>query len=257
MLDRSQLTYNHSAGINTDEEIAKFDQLAKEWRDPNGKFKHILAFNQVRLSAIEQVIATHFQRDLTTSNPLKELNLLDIGCGAGLLCEPIAEQGAHVTGIDGSGYNIDIAKTHAKNKGISINYIHCLADSLTNNSHFSQYDVVLNTEVIEHVSDQKALIASCCKLLKPGGLLVIATLNRTIKSYIVGIIGAEYVMRYLPIGTHKWRYFVKPSEICDWITEHAVHLTKIEGMSFNPLNKQWKLSNNTEVNYLLYAHKAE
>ncbi|WP_076416523.1 bifunctional 2-polyprenyl-6-hydroxyphenol methylase/3-demethylubiquinol 3-O-methyltransferase UbiG [Shewanella sp. UCD-KL12] len=256
MLDRDQLTYSGNTVNKTAKEIAKFDQLAEDWRDPNGKFKHIFKFNQARLSAIEQTISTHFRRDLSSKTALKGLNLLDIGCGAGLLCEPFAQQGADVTGIDGSDQNIRIAKRHAKNKDISINYIHCLADALTNNPNVKQYDIVLNTEVIEHVSDQKALMDTCCQLLKPGGLLVFATLNRTIKSYLVAILGAEYVMRYLPVGTHEWRYFVKPKEISDHIEKHGLHIIKKEGMSFNPLNKQWKITNNTEVNYLLYAYKA-
>ncbi|MPY26346.1 bifunctional 2-polyprenyl-6-hydroxyphenol methylase/3-demethylubiquinol 3-O-methyltransferase UbiG [Shewanella sp. YLB-07] len=255
MLDRSKLTCSHSTGLDTAKEIAKFDRLAEEWRDPKGKFKQVLAFNQTRLIAIEKMIAQHLARDLNNPDPLAGLSLLDIGCGAGLLCEPLAELGADVTGIDASENNILVASQHAKKNYISVNYIHCLASDLEDKAETNRYDIVLNTEVIEHVADQQGLIDTCCKLLKPGGLLVMATLNRTITSYIVGIIGAEYVMRYLPIGTHEWRYFVKPQEISAMLSKQGLETINVTGMTFNPFTKHWSVNQNTRVNYLLFAAK--
>ena len=252
MLDKSQLSAD-IAKSNQDVEIAKFDALAQEWRDPKGKFRHVLAFNSTRLMAIENAIAVHFQRDLNQDIPFKGLKILDIGCGVGLLCEPLASQGADVIGIDASGHNITLAQRHAQQWSIKVDYKHCLAQDLVGSEQL--YDVVLNTEVIEHVDDQQQLVDTCCQLLKPSGLLVMATLNRTLKSYIIGIIGAEYVMRYLPKGTHDWNYFVKPQEITSMITLHGLKTISVEGMTFNPLTGRWKITNNPDVNYLLYAHK--
>lgn len=252
MLDKSRLSTGMQK-LDQQAEIAKFDALSKEWRDPNGKFKHILAFNNTRLMAIENAIAIHFQRDLNQDIPFKGLNILDIGCGVGLLCEPIASQGAYVTGIDASAHNIKLAKHHAQSWSIKVDYKHCLANDLIDNKQ--EYDVILNTEVIEHVDDQALLVDTCCQLLKPGGLLVMATLNRTLKSYLFAIIGAEYVMRYLPKGTHNWHYFVRPHEINSMIKSHGLKMITVEGMSFNPFNGRWKITNKTDVNYLLYAKK--
>lgn len=255
MLDKTQLTSSKNADLNTKEQIAKFDRLANEWRDPNGKFKHVLAFNQIRLRTIEAKICQHFNRDPHAIGPLNDLSLLDIGCGAGLLCEPLAQQGAITTAIDGSQYNISIASQHAKSIDVHIEYIHCLASELASKGVNKQYDIVLNTEVIEHVTDQQALIDTCCQLLKPSGLLVMATLNRSIKSYIVGILGAEYVMRFLPIGTHEWRYFVKPTEMTDMLFKQGLTTDSVTGMAFNPLSKHWRETSDTGVNYILFATK--
>ncbi|WP_394390515.1 bifunctional 2-polyprenyl-6-hydroxyphenol methylase/3-demethylubiquinol 3-O-methyltransferase UbiG [Shewanella woodyi] len=270
MLDKSRLTPRRLVKeLNSHEEIAKFDALAEEWRDPQGKFKHVLAFNLTRLNAIQMMIAEYFKRDLTQDIPFNDLTILDIGCGVGLLCEPLSKQGAHVTGIDASCYNIDLARQHAEKNDININYQHCLAEDLltkqptdivcneSDRIGAKHYDVVLNTEVIEHVEDQQALIKTCCELVKPGGILIMATLNRTIKSYVIGIIGAEYVMRYLPIGTHDWHYFVTPKEINTMISANGLTPITSQGMGFNPFTKQWKITSNTDVNYLSYAYKPE
>ena len=269
MLDKSQLTpQTMLKGLKTSEEIVKFDALANEWRDPQGKFKHVLAFNLTRLTAIEAMIAEYFKRDLTLDSPLDDIALLDIGCGVGLLCEPLASLGAQVTGIDASSYNIALAEQHAEKSAIRIHYQHCLAEDLISQNpskitdqnqqvYIKQYDVVLNTEVIEHVEDQESLMNTCCKLVKPGGLLIMATLNRTVKSYFVGIIGAEYLMHYLPIGTHNWHYFVTPNEIETMVITHGLQPLKSQGMSFNPFSKQWKITANTDVNYLYYAYKPQ
>ncbi|WP_394204966.1 bifunctional 2-polyprenyl-6-hydroxyphenol methylase/3-demethylubiquinol 3-O-methyltransferase UbiG [Shewanella waksmanii] len=257
MLDKSRLNplSKIDQPIDQTSEIAKFDALAKEWRDPNGRFKHIVAFNQTRLMAIEAAIADHFCRDLNQDNPFDGLNVLDIGCGAGLLAEPLASQGADVLGIDASEHNITLACQHAQSWGVPVRYQHCLAEDISD-EHSAGFDVVLNTEVIEHVTDQQALVNTCCRLLKPGGLLVMATLNRTWQSYLIGIVGAEYVMRYLPIGTHDWRYFVKPQELEMMLAHHKVDCISCQGMQFNPFSKTWRLSDNNRVNYLLYATKS-
>lgn len=255
MIDKSKL----SPAITSQDEIQKFNQLAKEWRDPNGKFKHVHKFNQARLANIRSSISTHFDRDLNQDPPFKRINILDIGCGAGLLAEPLAALGATVTGIDASAMNIAIAKQHAETKNISVNYLHCLAEELINSDRSdlieSGYDVILNTEVIEHVNDKNRLIDTCCQLLRPGGLLIMATLNRTITSYFIAILGAEYIMRYLPIGTHQWKHFVKPDEIIQQLQIHQLTPLYTQGMSLNPLTKQWYTHKNTKVNYLLYATK--
>ncbi|WP_028763468.1 bifunctional 2-polyprenyl-6-hydroxyphenol methylase/3-demethylubiquinol 3-O-methyltransferase UbiG [Shewanella colwelliana] len=252
MLDKSQLSPTIKP-LNQQAEIEKFDALAAEWRDPNGKFKHVLAFNQTRLTAIENAIAQHFKRDLNQDIPFQGLRILDIGCGVGLLCEPLASQGADVTGIDASAYNIRLAQQHANNWSIKVEYKHCLADDLLNTEQ--EYDVILNTEVIEHVEDKHQLIEICCDALAPGGLLVMATLNRTVKSYLIAIIGAEYVMGYLPKGTHEWQHFVKPQEISQQLNAKGLNTLSVEGVKFNPLINKWKITKETSVNYLLYAEK--
>ncbi|MCG9698135.1 bifunctional 2-polyprenyl-6-hydroxyphenol methylase/3-demethylubiquinol 3-O-methyltransferase UbiG [Shewanella sp. Isolate11] len=252
MLDKSQLSGKISS-IDQQAEIAKFDALAQEWRDPNGKFKHVLRFNQTRLTAIENAIAIHFKRDLTQDIPFEGLKILDIGCGVGLLCEPLASQGAAVTGIDASAHNITMATQHAKAWSIKVDYKHCLASDLVDIE--TQYDVILNTEVIEHIEDKQQLIDICCEKLKPQGLLIMATLNRTFASYLIAIIGAEYVMQYLPKGTHDWQHFVKPEELDKMIATRGLATITTEGMTFNPLTTKWKIGNNTRVNYLLYAYK--
>ncbi|WP_299003124.1 bifunctional 2-polyprenyl-6-hydroxyphenol methylase/3-demethylubiquinol 3-O-methyltransferase UbiG [uncultured Shewanella sp.] len=257
MIEKNRL----SPPITSESEIQKFNQLAKEWRDPNGKFKHVHKFNQARLTNIRSSISTHFDRDLSRDLPFEGISILDIGCGAGLLAEPLATSGATMTGIDASAMNIAIAKQDAEIKNVSINYVHCLAEDLIHSDENSvienSYDVILNTEVIEHVNDKNRLIDTCCQLLRPGGLLIMATLNRTIISYFIAILGAEYIMRYLPIGTHQWKHFVKPAEIIQRLQVHQLTPLYTQGMSFNPLTQQWYTHKNTKVNYLLYATKAK
>ncbi|WP_298771037.1 bifunctional 2-polyprenyl-6-hydroxyphenol methylase/3-demethylubiquinol 3-O-methyltransferase UbiG [uncultured Shewanella sp.] len=255
MLDKNRL----SPSITSQTEIQKFNELANEWRDPNGKFKHVHSFNQTRLTNIRSAISSHFDRDPNQDHSLKGINILDIGCGAGLLAEPLASSGATVTGIDASAMNIAIAKQHSETNKISINYLHCLAEELLNQEKNSlvqkKYDVILNTEVIEHVTNKNKLIDTCCQLLNSEGLLIMATLNRTLKSYFIAILGAEYIMRYLPIGTHNWKHFVKPEEIIERLKTHQLTPLYTQGMSLNPFTQQWYTHQNTKVNYLLYATK--
>ena len=247
MLDKSALQYTKSANT-TPQEIARFDALADAWWDPNGQYRRVLEFNACRWQVIEQQVRKHFPE-----KQMSQLTALDVGCGGGLLCEPLAKLGVTVTGIDASEMSIKVAQRHAKASGLSINYRHCLSEVLVDEAR--QFDIVMNTEVIEHVPDQAQLIAECCALLKPGGLLVLATLNRTVKSFVFGIVGAEYILRLLPVGTHSWRAFVKPSELRSMLADNGLTEGAISGMSFNPITNKWRTSRDTSVNYLLFATK--
>ncbi|WP_100643996.1 bifunctional 2-polyprenyl-6-hydroxyphenol methylase/3-demethylubiquinol 3-O-methyltransferase UbiG [Alteromonas facilis] len=248
MLDKSQLTQPVDTNTTlSPQEIAKFDQMAQEWWDPQGKFKTALAFNQARLAWFIPRIAEHFGRDSKAANCLMDLSVLDVGCGGGLVSEGLARLGANVTGIDASAVSIEVARRHAKHSGLPIEYSHQLSSSLVEEGR--QFDVVVNAEVIEHVPDQARLIQECCQLVKPGGMLILATLNRTFKSFIIAIVGAEYVMRYLPIGTHDWRYFVKPRELEAMVNQQGLVLESGTGMKLNIITKHWELTHNQSVNY--------
>jgi len=244
MIDKSE----KSAPINlSTAEIARFDALAESWWDPNGKYKTALDFNRARLEVIEQQIRQHFNRQHVDA-PFDNLSIVDIGCGGGLISEPLAQKGALVTGVDASATSIEVAKRHAKANQIHVDYRHQLASELASDG--AQFDVVINAEVVEHVPNQPQLIKECAQLVKPGGLLILATLNRTVKSFVIAIVGAEYVMRYLPVGTHDWRKFAKPSELDAWSGEHLT-LKYQTGMALNPFTGKWKLSASMAVNYLL------
>ena len=254
MLDKSQLNYlpktPRGADTNTSAaEIEKFDRLAKEWWNPKGKYKRVMDFNQCRWGVIETQLKGHFGNKIGTA----QLTAVDIGSGGGLLCEPLSQIGFQVTGVDASEMSINVAKRHALQTGLDIHYRHCLSTELLEEGQ--TFDVVMNTEVIEHVPDQQQLINECCQLLKPGGLLVLATLNRTIKSFVFGIVGAEYVLRLLPIGTHDWKAFVKPSEIGQMLKQNHCQSTFITGVSFNPLTGNWSQSKATSVNYLMFGKR--
>lgn len=251
MLDKSQL--NHLSPVDSDTanttaaEIEKFDNLAEEWWDPKGKYKRVLDFNQCRWQVIERQIQAHFGEGLKSLN----LNAVDIGCGGGLLCEPLASKGIDVTGVDASEMSIRVANRHAQKSGLKIDYRHGLSADLL--AEGKRYDIVMNTEVIEHVPDQQQLIDECCQLLKPGGFLVLATLNRTIKSFVFGIIGAEYVLRLLPVGTHNWKAFVKPDEMIQMLQKSSLKSKLSIGIAFNPLTGKWSETSDTTVNYLMFA----
>ncbi len=240
MLDKSLVSQeieNLSA-----EEVARFDKLAQQWWDPNGKYKTALAFNQARLGFINQQIEAVF------GDASKTLDILDVGCGGGLISEPLAAQGHHVLGIDPSATSIEVAKRHALSSGVDVTYQHGLADKLQATGR--QFDVVVNAEVVEHVPDQQALIEQCCKLVRPGGVVILATLNRTLLCYFIAILGAEYVLRYLPVGTHSWRKFVKPEELLQWCPTGFSVLDKT-GLKLNPFTGKWSLTNSLQVNYVL------
>ena len=234
------------------EEIQKFSSLAEEWWDVKGKFKPLHMFNPIRIEYITQMIRKHFKISDKKINPFKELKILDIGCGGGLISEPMARLGANVTGIDASEKNIKIAKIHSKENNLEINYINSSPERLKEKEEF---DIILNLEIIEHVEDVNLYIDSCSKLLKKGGLMFTATLNRTVVSYIKAIVGAEYILRWLPIGTHDWNKFIRPEELEKKLSNANFKTKEIKGLEFNPFNRKWKKTDNLSVNYIICSTK--
>ena len=230
------------------EEIQKFSNLAEEWWDVNGKFKPLHMFNPIRIEYITEKIKHHFEIRSNKESFLENLNILDIGCGGGLMSEPLSRLGGLVTGIDASEKNIKIASLHAKKNNLKIRYLSKSPEQL---NEFEKFDVILNLEIVEHVEDVNLYINSCYKLLKPKGIMFTATINRTLISYIKAIIGAEYVLRWLPIGTHDWNKFIKPEELEKYLLENKFKTIDIKGLEFNPLNRKWKQSANLSVNYII------
>ena len=227
-------------------EIEKFSKIAEEWWDPNGKFKPLHKFNPIRISYIKENIIKTFKISQKKS-PLKNIKILDIGCGGGLLSEPMCRLGAKVTAIDASEKNISVAKLHAKKNNLNINYICASPEKLKLKKKF---DVILNMEIIEHVEDVNFFLKSCAKLLKKNGIMFVATLNKTLKSYVFAIVGAEYVLRWLPIGTHDWEKFLDPEELISILKKNNFSLDKIDGMNFNLLTDKWSISNDKSINYI-------
>ena len=227
-------------------EIEKFSKMASEWWDPNGKFKPLHKFNPIRIRYIKENIIQNFKLK-NNKKPLEKINILDIGCGGGLLSEPMQRLGANVTGIDASIKNIKIAKLHAKKNKLNIKYLCTYPEKLKPKQKF---DVILNMEIVEHVEDVKFFLESCSKLLKKNGLMFIATINKTLKSYVFAIVGAEYVLRWLPIGTHEWEKFVKPEDLKNILKNHSLVLNKLDGMNFNLIKDEWNISKDTSVNYI-------
>jgi 2-polyprenyl-6-hydroxyphenyl methylase / 3-demethylubiquinone-9 3-methyltransferase len=221
-------------------EVAKFQAMAAEWWDPEGKFKPLHMLNPCRLDYICAQVAAEFGRDLAGDLPFKGLRMLDIGCGGGLLSEPMARLGADVVGADAAERNIPVARVHAELSGLKIDYRHTTAEALA--AAGERFDVVLNMEVVEHVADPQAYLTACQELLKPGGLMVCSTLNRTAKSFAMAIIGAEWVMRWLPKGTHDWKKFITPDELYDLIRKAGLSPVDRKGMVFNPVTWTWRLS---------------
>ena len=232
-------------------EIEKFSKMAAEWWDPSGKFKPLHKFNPIRIQYIKENIISNFKLKIK-EKPLDKINILDIGCGGGLLSEPMTRLGANVTGIDASSKNINIAKHHAKKNKLQINNICSSPEKLKIKKKF---DVILNMEIVEHVEDINFFINSCSKLLKKNGLMFIATLNKTLKSYMFAIIGAEYVLRWLPIGTHDWEKFVKPVDLKNILHKNNLKLEKLDGMNFNIIKDEWSISSDTSINYITKSIK--
>ena len=234
------------------QEIQKFSKLAEEWWDVNGKFKPLHMFNPIRIEYITDKIKQHFKIKENKSDFLDGLNILDIGCGGGLISEPMARLGGSVTGIDASEKNIKIAKIHSQKNKLKINYFNKSPEQLND---LEKFDVILNLEVVEHVDNVNLYIKSCYNLLKKDGLMFTATLNRSLISYLKAIIGAEYILRWLPIGTHDWNKFIKPEELEKLLRDEKFSMVEIKGLEFNPILGKWKKSNNLSVNYIITSSK--
>ena len=236
------------------EEIQKFSKLADEWWDVNGKFKPLHMFNPIRIEYIIEKIKLHFNisKEMKNNRYLENLKILDIGCGGGLISEPLSRLGGKVTGIDASEKNVKVAKLHAQKNNLKIRY---LQNSPEKFEEYNSYDIILNLEIVEHVDDINLYIKSCEKLLKKNGLMFTATINRTFTSYVKAIIGAEYVLRWLPIGTHEWSKFIKPEELENYLNENNFNTIDVKGLEFNPLFRKWKRSDDFSVNYIICSKK--
>ncbi len=227
-------------------EIEKFSKIAEEWWNPEGKFKPLHKFNPIRISYIKENIIKTFKLDYNKA-PLKNVKILDIGCGGGLLSEPMCRLGAKVTGIDASDKNIKVAKLHSKKNNLRIDYFCSSPEKFDAKDKF---DVILNMEIVEHVEDVNFFLKSCSRLLKKNGIMFVATLNKTLKSYIFAIVGAEYILRWLPIGTHEWEKFVKPEDLISMLEKNDLRLDRVDGMNFNLIRNKWSVGNDRSVNYI-------
>ena len=228
------------------EEIDKFSKIAEEWWDPKGKFKPLHKFNPIRISYIKDNIVNTFKLN-KNKQPLKKVKILDIGCGGGLLSEPMSRLGAEVVGIDASQKNITVAKLHAKKNDLKIKYFCASPENFKTKTKF---DVILNMEIIEHVDDVEFFLTKCSNLLRKNGIMFVATLNKTLKSYLFAIIGAEYVLNWLPIGTHDWEKFVKPDDLINILIKKKLKLDTLDGMKFNLIKNKWSVSNDKSINYI-------
>jgi 2-polyprenyl-6-hydroxyphenyl methylase/3-demethylubiquinone-9 3-methyltransferase len=227
-------------------EIEKFSRMAEEWWDVEGKFKPLHKFNPIRIKYIKESVIENFKLQNNEKLPLKGIDLLDIGCGGGLLSEPMCRLGATVTGIDASEKNIEIAKIHAKKNKLNINYICTSPEKIQK----EKFDVILNMEIVEHVENVDLFLNSSSNLLKKDGLMFVATINKTLKSYLFAIIGAEYILRWLPIGTHEWEKFIKPDDLKNILSKLDMTMIKTDGVKFNPIIDKWSLSKDTSINYI-------
>lgn len=235
-------------------EVAKFSALAAEWWDPSGKFAPLHKFNPVRLAFTRQEAAARFGRDARSLRPFEGLSLLDIGCGGGLLSEPMARLGFAVTGADASERNIGTARAHAAQSGLAVEYRAATAEALA--AEGRTFDVVLNMEVVEHVADVGAYLAACAQLVKPGGLTIVATLNKTLKSLALAKFAAEYVLCWMPRGTHDWNRFIPPAQLQQTLEKSGLSILKTQGVFFDILTWDWRLSSDVDVNYMVVASKA-
>ena len=228
-------------------EIEKFSKMAQDWWNPKGKFKPLHLFNPARISFIKDKLIQHFKLNQKSEKPLKKLKILDIGCGGGLLCEPLERLGAKMTGIDASRDNIEVAKLHSKEMNLNIQYLRCSPEELNIDKKF---DVILNMEIVEHVSNVNLFIKNCSRLIKTNGIMFVATINKNLKSYIFAILGAEYVLRWLPIGTHDWDKFLTPQDLDEIAKKNDFLSDEIVGMKFDLLSKKWQRSKDSSVNYI-------
>ena len=246
-----------SASVDA-EEVAKLSASAEEWWDPAGRFRPLHRLNPVRLAFIRDRVAAHAGRDPLAERPLQGLRLLDIGCGGGLLAEPLARLGAEVVGIDASPANVEVAALHAARSGLAIDYRQTSAEALAEDltTPGARFDVVVNMEVVEHVADAAAFLHASAALVRPGGAMVLATLNRTPKAFALAIVGAEYVLGWLPRGTHDWRRFLRPSELAALLRDGGIEIAELTGVAYNPLTAAWRLARDLDVNYMVFALKA-
>ncbi|NRG17187.1 bifunctional 2-polyprenyl-6-hydroxyphenol methylase/3-demethylubiquinol 3-O-methyltransferase UbiG [Rhizobiales bacterium] len=249
--------HGKKAGQSTidDAEVARFSAMAAEWWDPSGKFRPLHKFNPVRLSYIKEKVCAHFDRDPRAPDSFAGLRLLDIGCGGGLLCEPMRRLGADVIGADASATNVEVARIHAGQSGLDIDYRATTAEALADAGE--TFDIVLNMEVVEHVADVPLYLTSCARMVKPGGLMFMATINRTLKAYALAIVGAEYILRWLPRGTHSFEKLVRPSELEMPLGAAGLYVADRAGVTYNPLADEWSRSSDMDVNYMmLFARPA-
>ncbi|PIT69454.1 bifunctional 2-polyprenyl-6-hydroxyphenol methylase/3-demethylubiquinol 3-O-methyltransferase UbiG [Bartonella tribocorum] len=247
MIDETRTTVDQN-------EIDHFSRIATEWWNPQGKFRPLHQFNPTRLAYIREKICLEFNRDPASLMPFDNLKILDIGCGGGLLCEPMARLGAMVVGVDAAQTNIEVAKVHAAQSNLSIDYRTTTAEALADEGE--KFDIILNMEVVEHVADVNLFIKATAKMLKPQGLMFVATLNRTWKAWGLAIVGAEYILRWLPKGTHDYKKFLKPRELKDFLSKNALTVIDEIGITYNPLNDSWNRSKDMDVNYLLLAKRS-
>jgi 2-polyprenyl-6-hydroxyphenyl methylase/3-demethylubiquinone-9 3-methyltransferase len=235
-------------------EIRRFAALAEEWWSPEGKFRPLHALNPVRLAFIREQAVRRFGLDPALRSPLRGLDAIDIGCGGGLLAEPIGRMGARVIGLDADAEGLAVARHHATESGLEIDYRQGSAEELAASG--AQFDLVLAMEILEHVADRDAFLAASAALTRPGGLLIAATLNRTAKAFALAIVGAEYVLRWLPAGTHDWRKFVRPSELASGLRRNGLAVEALAGVAYDPISGRWRLTGDLDVNYMLAATKA-
>jgi len=242
------------SGTADTDEVARFAAIAEEWWDAKGKFRPLHQLAPVRMAFIRDQIVRHLDILNDNNTPFKGLKILDVGCGGGLVSEPLARLGADVTAIDAAARNIEVAKVHAKQSGLSIDYRNIQPEDLV--AEGLQFDIVVSLEVVEHVADLDAFLAACGAMVRPGGGMVLSTINRTVKSLALAKVMAEYVLRWLPIGTHDWKKFVKPSELATSLRPAGLEISALEGMSYDPIGDTWRLSHDLDINYMAYAKKA-
>lgn len=245
----------HLTSVSVDpREMESFSRMAHDWWNPDGMFRPLHVMNGARLSLIKETVCDHFLRDPDQDRPLEGVRVLDIGCGGGLLCEPMVRLGATVTGVDALEKNVKTAKTHAKQGGIEVDYRHGTIEQMVEAGE-TPYDVVLNMEVIEHVANPRDFIADCAAMVRPGGIMMCSTINRTLKAFAFAIVGAEYVLRWLPRGTHQYDKLVRPSELTAYLKLAGLNVERVTGMSLNPMTERWRLNDDTSINYVTSAVK--
>jgi len=245
----------HLTSVSVDpREMESFSRMAHDWWNPDGMFRPLHVMNGARISLIKDAVCDHFGRDPEAERPLEGLRLLDIGCGGGLLCEPMARLGAQVTGVDALERNVKTAKTHAEQMGVEIDYRHGTIEQMVSAGE-PKFDVVLNMEVIEHVAIPRDFIADCAAMVRPGGIMSCSTINRTFKAFAFAIVGAEYVLRWLPRGTHQYEKFIKPRELQSYLRAAGLTVEQVIGMSLNPITERWRIGDDLTINYVTLATK--